>query len=98
VPLALVVIAGMVLFAGHWLTPQLLMRLDAWLEIQRDRYATPALPPAKEPVPADLEGLANSYGDEWAREDAMKRFQELYEETGDWDRVRAVVKQLGYSG
>lgn len=91
--MVLLVVAA-VMVSGHYLMGQMLPRLDTWLDIQRERYARPEGPPPKDPMPADLEGLALSYGDEWAREDAMKRMQELYEESGDWDRVRTAAKAM----
>lgn len=45
-------------------------------------------------LPSDLFGLALSYGEEWAQEDALKRMRELYAETGSWDMVRV---QFGLS-
>ena len=90
---ALVLTAAMGFGVLIWLTPQLLMRLDSWLDLQRLRV-TPATLPAKAPIPGDLESLANAYPEEWAREDTLKRFREMYEESGDWDRVRSAATEL----
>lgn len=52
-------------------------------------------------LPADLQMIASSYKDQWARGDAEQRFRELYEELGgDWDQVRAYSGQVsdGSSG
>lgn len=92
--MVVLLVVAAVMVSGHYVMGQMLPRLDTWLDIQRERYARPEGPPPKDPMPADLEGLALSYGDEWAREDAMKRMQELYEESGDWDRVRTAAKAM----
>lgn len=43
-------------------------------------------------LPQDLQRLADAERQPWARDDAAKRFLELFEEQGhDWDRVRAVT-------
>lgn len=90
---ALVVTAAMGFGVLIWLTPQLLTRLDSWLDLQRLRLTPPPMP-VKEPIPGDLEALALTYPEEWAREDTLKRFREMYEESGDWDRVRAAATEL----
>lgn len=93
-PVALVMIVGMGGGLLVWLTPQVLRRLDRWLEIQADRYAKPEPVAPKDPMPEDIAALAFAYPEEWAREDTVKRLQELYEESGNWDRVRSAAKAL----
>lgn len=91
---ALVLIVGMGGGLIYWLTPQVLRRLDRWLEIQAERYAKPEPVKAPDPMPEDIAALAFAYPEDWAREDCVKRLQELYEESGNWDRVRAAAKAL----
>ena len=43
----------------------------------------------------DIDSTSENVLHDWAREDAMHRIQELYEESGDWDRVRAALKAIG---
>lgn len=50
--------------------------------------------PTAPTVPSDLLLQANKWHDAWAREQALKNMQELYETTGDWDRVRYVYSQI----
>ena len=45
------------------------------------------------PVPDDLLLQASKWHDPWAREQALRSIQELYETTGDWNRVRYVYSQ-----
>jgi hypothetical protein len=49
-------------------------------------------PPAREEatsIPGDLFALAQSYEDEWAREQALQAMREMYAESGgNWDIVR----------
>lgn len=79
------VICGTVLYVAHLYRPQRLAErpLDG-APIKRE------LPP----VPNDLLLQANKWHDAWAREQALKNMQELYETTGDWDRVRYVYSQM----
>lgn len=48
---------------------------------------------AKESVrlPADITARAALYNDEWARDAYIERAGELYEKTGDWQQVRALI-------
>lgn len=48
----------------------------------------PAPLPEPEPMPKDLFAVAMSYRDEWAREQALHKMNELKEETGSWEHVR----------
>lgn len=50
----------------------------------------PPAPPL-EPVPVDLMAHAFEWGDGWARDDAIKRLQELRETAGSWDAVRTLI-------
>ena len=47
----------------------------------------------RETIPVELVLAAMQWRDEWARLDSIKRMEELYEETGSWDGVRAVLSQ-----
>jgi len=49
----------------------------------------PALPKA-DPMPVDMLAASLEYPDEWAREQAVSRLRELYNELGSWDAVRTV--------
>ena len=91
---ALVLIVAMGGGLIFWLTPQVLARVDEWLAIHRMRHTRPVALEDKDPMPSDLAALALAYPEEWAREDTMKRLQELYEESRDWDRVRQVATSL----
>ena len=44
-----------------------------------------------EAIPADLLASAQSFGSDWARQDATDHLYELYRQFGDWDKVRAAV-------
>lgn len=58
--------------------------LDRWLALRE----APA--PRQEAVslPRDLYNVAQSYHEEWAREQAMQAMREMYGESGSWDIVR----------
>lgn len=44
--------------------------------------------PKAQPIPIDLMMEAMMEGTDWAREDSMKKLQEMYAEEGNWDNVR----------
>ena len=49
-------------------------------------------PKKVDPIPQYLWLEAMNESEQWAREDALKRFHQLYEEHGgDWDKVARVV-------
>lgn len=48
-------------------------------------------PPKADPMPQYLWLQAMSESEQWARDEAMKRYNQLYEEHGDWSKVQAVV-------
>ena len=56
------------------------------LKIERD--AEPPRPQEAVSIPPDLYALAQSYEDEWARDQAMQKMRELYGDTSNWDLVR----------
>lgn len=56
---------------------------------QRAPKHSPALPNVV--VPMDLILDAHGYEADWAKEQAMTRYRELYEQTGSWDAVRRVL-------
>ena len=67
-----------------------------WKPVSRVEARGEGVPMKREipPVPDDLLLQASKWHDPWAREQALKNIQELYETTGDWDRVRYVYSQL----
>lgn len=42
-------------------------------------------------IPADLMIQAAGYSEEWAKEQALQRYIDLYRQSGDWDVVRRVA-------
>lgn len=66
-----------------------------FLPVVQQHAATLANAPTKSTleIPNDLLLAASKWHDSWAREQAIQRIQELYESTGDWDRVRYVYSQ-----
>lgn len=66
-----------------------------FLPIVQQNAATKANAPirAHVEIPNDLLLAASKWHDSWAREQAIKHIQELYESTQDWDRVRYVYSQ-----
>lgn len=46
-------------------------------------------------LPHDLLMLANSEGEEWAKEQTAQRLRELFTELGSWEAVRGYVTPAG---
>jgi len=44
-------------------------------------------------IPEDITLRASLYSDEWARDAYLARAGELYEKTGDWTQVRALMNE-----
>ena len=93
--LSLLLLAAMLALASKFV---LLPLVNRWLAMQERRLNIREQqvnrPSAKrETIPAELVMSAMQWRDEWARVDAVKRMQELYDETGSWDHVRAVLSQ-----
>lgn len=83
------VLAGLVIYLIERLRPLLARTVST-----REKLAT-QVPRGLGKLPADLQMLASSYKDQWARGDAEQRFRELYEELGgDWDQVRAFTGNM----
>lgn len=61
------------------------------LELEEKLKSTP---PRKEPLPPDLESIAERETEPWAREQVRAAIQDDYEAHGDWDEVR----KLYFSG
>ena len=59
------------------------------LTIETDKVTTTQNIPIKrgEPMPEVLVLSALKHSEKWAQEDEIKRYYELYEEYGDWDKV-----------
>ena len=93
--LSLVLIAAMLALASKYL---LLPAITRWFDLQDRRLAVREQQvnrPTKErdTIPLVLVMQAMQWKDEWARADALKRMQELRDETGSWDSVAAVLSQ-----
>lgn len=63
------------------------------LLVQNAAIRANASTPSTVAIPNDLLMAASKWHDSWAREQAMRHIQELYESTGDWDKVRYVFSQ-----
>lgn len=77
-----------------------LVSLTVWFTLRPllvrvvNAYAPPASQPIPSvPVPVDLLLSANGYEQEWARDQALARYRELYQQTGSWDGVRRVMSE-----
>jgi hypothetical protein len=82
--IAVVIICGTVV----WSIRTLLQFGQRWLDL---RFPPVKHPDPPTPVPADLLVHTQSYGDAWAREEALERMYELYSKLQNWDRVRMAV-------
>lgn len=51
--------------------------------------AAAATRPPKEPLPGDLEAIANRETESWAREQVRAAIQDDFEAHQDWDKVRS---------
>ena len=76
-------ICGTLVYVARLWRPQPAAKLGEGQPIRRE---TP-------PVPNDLLMQASKWRDAWAREQALKNIQEIYEVTQDWDRVRYIYSQ-----
>ena len=67
--------------------------LPEWLAIRAKRVeaeaALVAAKPEREPLPPDLEAIADRETEAWAREQVRAAIQDEYEQHRDWDRVRS---------
>ena len=79
--LVTLVVCATVVYIAHLYKPT--------FEAARQQAPTRRLPP----IPNDLVLAANKWHDSWAREQALKNIQELYDTTGDWDKVRYLFSQ-----
>jgi len=59
--------------------------------------STPVVVAQKPTIPNDLLLSASKWQDAWAREQVLRNIQELYEQLGDWDKVRYLYSQQDYS-
>lgn len=76
----------------HRLLPQLAKRaaaVEVLPSIDEFKYAESASATA-EPIPFDLANLALKESEGWAQQAALKSMHELYDQLGDWNKVRAV--------
>ena len=62
-------------------------RLDI-LQQQLDMQKKPIPDKPSVPMPHDVWVFCNNDSEKWAREDAARFARELYDELGDWDKVR----------
>lgn len=65
---------------------------DRWLRLL-ERAAERQPVTRVEPLPLDLMAYSNQEESPWAREDMRKHLHELYQELGDWNKVRHTVLQ-----
>jgi hypothetical protein len=82
------------LLAGGLLWRDVKPLLARLLVVHERRYAVPE-PVKSEPMPADLEQLATSWGSEQARDDTLTAMRESYAELGDWTQVRMRFEGVG---
>ena len=73
-------------FASAWaqVEQRKLDLLEKQLEAQKNPI--PAKPSVS--VPHDIWMICQSESEQWAREEAMQQAHEMYDELGDWDKVR----------
>ena len=78
----------LIAFASYWLQrgERLVARTLALKEADAIRAATL---PDKVRVPADLMALADAESEPWAKEQLRTQLRDAYEESGDWNTVRA---------
>jgi hypothetical protein len=74
-----------------WRAEPLLSRLVGVAEKKAER---PKLA-VRKPMPAHLQMIANQESEKWARDEKERLFNEMYEETGDWDQVGMAVGAVG---
>lgn len=60
------------------------------LLVVHENHSKPQPAPIQDPIPADMMQHALSYPEAWAREQAVSRLRELYNDCGSWDAVRNV--------
>lgn len=51
-----------------------------------------AAPPRTDPIPVDLIQYAERESESWAREQVINSMIEMYEQTGDWNVVRGLLR------
>lgn len=61
------------------------------VRLVEQRTSGPSAPLPKVSVPMDLILEAHGYESEWAKEQTLARYRELYEQTGSWDAVRRIL-------
>jgi hypothetical protein len=87
--IALVLCTAMTLYVVSRVTHALLQLGERMLTAQEERARS--VPEQHDPIPHDLRMIAMQWGDEWAREDQLRRMRDLYREFGTWEKVRQVV-------
>lgn len=91
---ALIVCATLVFLAVRFekLASRLLSIKERVVTVTEEQSKGTTQPPSKrEPLPQYLWITAMSESEKWARDEALKRMYELFEEHGNWDAVSRVV-------
>jgi hypothetical protein len=83
----LIVVAGFTL----WLYRGERLVRDVLLAKQQEQRKIEDERAKAEPIPADLLASAQSFGNDWARQDATDHLYELYGKFKDWNQVRAAI-------
>ncbi len=81
---------ALVLCFLSWLVSRALPRVDRLIALA-EVQGLPRTNVKREPMPSDLIAYAQSWGDGWARDGALKAIEESYEKFDSWDAVRATL-------
>lgn len=66
-----------------------------WERLVRDGWSREPkpVPAADDPMPHDIQIMASAYSDRWARDEFIKRAEELRVRHRSWDEVRDVLRR-----